>query len=50
MPTPRKGESRQAFVSRCIPFVMKEGKAKNTKHASGLCYGIYDSSKKKRRR
>lgn len=40
MPKPIKGESRQKWVNRCIPAVIKEGKTKD--QAAGQCYGMYD--------
>ena len=50
LPTPKQGESRQAFVNRCIPYLIHEGKHPNTddgrKAAAGECYGIYDNRKK----
>lgn len=47
MPTPAKGESRQKFVSRCIPIVKKENSDLTNEQAAGRCYGIYDNWKKK---
>lgn len=53
MPTPKAGESRDDFASRCISAKIKEGKHPNTpegrKKAAGECYGIYDGWKKKKR-
>lgn len=46
MPTPREGESRQDFVSRCIPIVLKEDDGLTQEQAAGKCYGIYDSHNK----
>lgn len=48
MPKPIKGESRQKFVNRCIPAVIKEGKDRDA--AAGQCYGMYDYAHEKRRR
>ncbi len=47
MPTPRKGESKQAFTSRCISVVKKEDPSISNEHAAGKCHGIYDSWKNK---
>jgi hypothetical protein len=44
MPTPGESESKEDFVSRCIPEVMDEGASQD--EAQGKCYGIWDSSKK----
>ena len=50
MPSPKPNESRQDFVNRCIPYLIREGKHSNTadgrKAAAGECYGIYDNKKK----
>lgn len=48
MPRPRKGESRQKFVSRAIPILKEEGL--DNKAAAGKAYGMYDHYKKKRKR
>lgn len=46
MPTPNKDESKEKFISRCIPYVMKEGKDKD--QATAMCYSIWkDKGKKK---
>lgn len=45
MPVPRKGESRQDFVSRCVPIVMDEGTAKDNKQAVAVCYSLYKNKK-----
>ena len=47
MPKPRRNESRKDFMTRCIPYVMKEGGHKDSKKAAGKCGGIYDSYKAK---
>ena len=41
MPTPNPNETEQAFVSRCIPIVMKEGTAKDNKQAAAICYSMF---------
>jgi hypothetical protein len=46
MPKRRKGESQSAYVSRCVPVVMKEGKTQ--KQALGKCYGMSRRSSKKK--
>ena len=40
MPAVQKDESKEHYVSRCIPEVMKEGNTQ--KEAEGKCYGMYD--------
>ena len=49
MPTPRKGESKADYVSRCIPVVMSEGTAKNASQAAAICHSMYDDWKKKQK-
>lgn len=39
MPTPRDGESRDAFMERCIPQVMGEGKEQD--QAIAICSSLY---------
>ena len=36
MPNPNKGESKQHFISRCIPYVIDEGYP--NKQAAAICY------------
>ncbi len=47
MPTPNSGESEQDFVSRCVPFMHKEGKYDDPKQILAVCYGIYKEHKQK---
>jgi len=45
MPTPKKNESENAFVQRCISFVVKnEGKKPDQAYA--ICKGLWDKSQK----
>jgi len=44
MPTPKKGESRNDFMSRCIPQVMNEGKRQN--QAIAICNSIWENRRK----
>ena len=39
MPTPSKGESQQAFMHRCVPYVIKEGKKQD--QAVAECLNIF---------
>ena len=42
MPTPRRGESKNAFIHRCIPYVVRESNGKVTgSHAVAKCFGIW---------
>jgi len=45
MPTPKQGESRKAFVARCIPFVLEEGTASTPQQAAAICNSLYNRAK-----
>lgn len=47
MPTLKKGESEEDFVSRCIPFVLNEGNAEDEKQAAAICHSMYKEHMKK---
>ena len=47
MPTPKKGEKRSEFVSRCVSYVMHNEGIKDPKHAVAKCNGIWEQSKKR---
>jgi hypothetical protein len=49
MPTPRKGETESDFVTRCIPVVLDDGTAKDTKQATAICFSMYAQAKKEAR-
>ena len=49
MPTPRKGEKKPAFISRCIPIVINDGTAKDQKQAAAICYSLWAKSKGKKK-
>ena len=45
MPSVKPNESEQAYVSRCVKYVMdKEGLSQ--KQALGKCYGMYKNHKR----
>ena len=46
MPYPKEGESKDAYISRCIPYVMHEDPDMKQDHAAAKCYGMWDQSKK----
>lgn len=48
MPKVRKGESRNKYVARAIPIIMKEGLTQ--KQAVGKAEGMYDAAKKRRKK
>jgi len=50
MPRPKKGESKQAYVSRAIPIIADEHPELSRKARVGRAFGMYDSHKKKCRR
>ena len=49
MPSPNKGESQKAYISRCIPFVLDEGTAKDQKHAAAICHGMWRQYEKRKK-
>ena len=46
MPTPNQGESRDDFVSRCIPIVLEDGTAENQDQAVAVCNSMWDDAHK----
>jgi hypothetical protein len=47
MPEPKPGEEQDAFVSRCIKYVMDNEDITDNKHAAAKCYGIWRQAHKK---
>lgn len=46
MPYPKKkNETKSEYISRCIPYVVKEGTAKDEKQAAAICYSMWDKKK-----
>jgi hypothetical protein len=45
MPNPRQGETKDKFMSRCIPMVMAEGKPQA--QAIAVCSSLWDRRGKK---
>ena len=45
MPTPRKKEKKNKFISRCISQVVDEGK--DSKQAQAICFSLWENRKKK---
>jgi hypothetical protein len=43
MPKPRKKETKEEFVARCIPVIIEEGKPKD--QAVAICYSIWEKKK-----
>ena len=43
MPKPRENESREKFISRCVPIVVEEGKPQ--KQAVAICHSIWREDK-----
>ena len=43
MPTPRAGESRDAFIQRCIPLVLEEGTADDEEQAYAICVSYWEN-------
>jgi len=48
MPSPKRNESEKDYVSRCIPFVLREPKHKGMKpdQAAAMCHSLYREHKK----
>jgi len=46
MPIPNANESREDFISRCIPIVTEEGTAEDSAQASAICHTMYDNKDK----
>jgi hypothetical protein len=46
MPTPKKGESEDDFVKRCIPIVIDDGTADDGSQAAAICHSMYEQSKR----
>lgn len=45
LPTPREGESKSKFVSRCISTVTKAGEFDSQKQRTAVCYTQWRRSK-----
>ena len=45
MPYPKENETKSEYISRCIPYVVKEGTAKDEKQAAAICYSMWDKKK-----
>lgn len=46
MPTPRDDESRDEFVSRCIPIVIEDGTAEDEEQAVAVCNSMWEQGEK----
>lgn len=46
MPDPQEGETRDDFISRCIPIVLDDGTASDQEQAVSVCSGMWDQAKK----
>lgn len=49
MPIPKKGETQEDFVKRCIPIVIAEGTAKEYKQATAVCISLYNDTQENSR-
>jgi hypothetical protein len=47
MPAPRKDESKDDFISRCIPYVIREGTTDDSSQAAAICHNIWKKHKEK---
>lgn len=39
MPTPNKGETKENYIQRCIPYLVKEGKPQD--QAIAICHSMW---------
>jgi hypothetical protein len=46
MPTPREGETRQKFIQRCIPQVIRDGTAEDGTQGAAVCQSIWRQNKR----
>src|SRR3990172_4242988 len=42
MPTPKADESRDDYVSRCIPILINEGTTDDSKQAAAICHSMWE--------
>ena len=49
MPEPTSNETRQQFISRCIPDVIAKGTAQDTKQAVAICSSFWEQDKRKKK-
>lgn len=49
MPAPRGEESRENFISRCIPQVMNEEGVEDREQAAAICFQYWRDAKGKNR-
>lgn len=47
MPEPIDGETKEEFISRCIPIVLEDGTASDNEQAAAVCYGLWENQGKK---
>jgi len=45
MPKPKQGESKDDYISRCVPIVLEEGTAESNDQAVAICSSMYDDAK-----
>jgi len=46
MPEPKQNEKHSPFIERCIPIVLKDGTAKNSKQAVAVCNSMWEDAHK----
>lgn len=47
MPTPKKGETREQFVSRCVPMRHQEHPKEDNKQSVAICFSMWREHNKK---
>jgi len=45
MPAPTEGEDKATFVRRCIPIVLKDKTAKDSRQAVAVCTSMWNNAK-----
>lgn len=45
MPTPKKGEKRNSYISRCVRVRQHEHPGENVKQSAAICYSMWRKHK-----
>lgn len=46
MPEPKKGEKKDTFIKRCIPYVINKGTAETQEQAYAICESMWKRRRK----
>lgn len=44
LPTPKNGETKEEFMSRCMEATMKSGEFENEEQCSAVCYNKWEDA------